>query len=276
VSASPIFTSELEALRRSVALLTAVAEHAPARLRVALLDAIEELTLHVDALGSRPAARDGAELLEEENERLRAQIGAKDVLLGAVAHELRGPLSAILGYALTLERGTMVTEEERAIIVGRLADRARAMSQTVEDLLDLDLFARGVLTLRRERIGLETLVRDAVTLARLGDRLIEIDGGEVVAALDRPRALRMIRALIEAAAALTPSPLRITLEQNETTVAVLITSQPSAETESVSPEGARLALTLASTLAEIHAGRVSVAPREGGAVWLRLEVPRGF
>ena len=53
-------------------------------------------------------------------ERLRTLDDMKNTFLAAVSHELRSPLTSILGLSLTLERTTGLAEEERHDLVARL------------------------------------------------------------------------------------------------------------------------------------------------------------
>ncbi len=53
------------------------------------------------------ALRESEQREREAAERLRALDEMKNTFLAAVSHELRSPLTAILGLALTLERSEM-------------------------------------------------------------------------------------------------------------------------------------------------------------------------
>ena len=77
--------------------------------------------------------------------RLRALDEMKDTFLQAVSHDLRTPLAAILGLAITLERGDVgLDPEETRELAGRIEHNARRLERLVTNLLDLDRLARGV------------------------------------------------------------------------------------------------------------------------------------
>ena len=88
----------------------------------------------------------------------------KDTFLQAVSHDLRTPLAAILGMAITLERGDVGLEpEETRELAGRIEHNARRLERLVTNLLDLDRLARGVLTPTFEPTDVGDLVRRMVT-----------------------------------------------------------------------------------------------------------------
>ena len=77
------------------------------------------------------ALRESEQREREAAERLRALDDMKNTFLAAVSHELRSPLTAILGLALTLERSEMV-ESDRNDLLERLASNARKLDRLVE------------------------------------------------------------------------------------------------------------------------------------------------
>ena len=63
---------------------------------------------------------------KQAQERLEALVRSKDELIASVSHELRTPLTSIVGLASELrDRSDEFTEEERAELMGLVADRAR-------------------------------------------------------------------------------------------------------------------------------------------------------
>ena len=71
----------------------------------------------------------------------------KNTFLQAVSHDLRTPLAAILGLAITLERGDVELEpqDDAKDLARRIAGNARKLDRLVTDLLDLDRLARGII-----------------------------------------------------------------------------------------------------------------------------------
>jgi signal transduction histidine kinase len=100
-----------------------------------------------DALAARAAA-------ETENRR-------KEEFLSALSHELRNPLTPILGWALALNSGTLSPEKQSLAVEG-IARNAKALSSLIEDLLDVARISSGKLRLNFGEARIQDLVRDAL------------------------------------------------------------------------------------------------------------------
>ncbi|MFS8978403.1 DUF4118 domain-containing protein [Cupriavidus necator] len=101
-------------------------------------------------------------LLTMESERLRSS------LLAAVSHDLRTPLTSLIGMAEALQRGTPLAPEV-ANTVGAMRDQARRMHAMVANLLDMARLQDPNVTLRKEWQSFEELAGAA--LASLRDAL---------------------------------------------------------------------------------------------------------
>jgi len=105
-----------------------------------------------------------------ERERLARQSAeeanrTKDEFLAMLSHELRNPLSSILGWATILKAGQIPVE--RASHAFEVIERnARLEAQLVESLLDLSRIAAGQLRLDTERVDLSPLVQAVVDSVR--------------------------------------------------------------------------------------------------------------
>jgi len=103
------------------------------------------------------------------------ELSSGDVFLAVLAHELRNPLNAILGWVQVLERDRTIAVEPTAVkAIGR---NARAMSQILEDLSDHAQLLTGKVHLDRLPVDVGLLIRDAVTAILPGAqaRRIHID-----------------------------------------------------------------------------------------------------
>jgi K+-sensing histidine kinase KdpD len=75
-------------------------------------------------------------------EHLRAVDEMRSTFLQAVSHDLRTPLTTILGIALTLEhRAAGLPASDLADLLRRLSGNARRLDRLLGDLLDLDRLA---------------------------------------------------------------------------------------------------------------------------------------
>jgi signal transduction histidine kinase len=104
-------------------------------------------------------------------ERSRAQ--QRDFLAN-VSHELKTPLTSLIGFSQALVDGSLRTEDERrraATVVHEESQRLLRMSQ---ELLDLARMEAGQMPLRREAVDLAALLRQEseIVRQRLGERAL--------------------------------------------------------------------------------------------------------
>ncbi|HXG83750.1 MAG TPA: CHASE3 domain-containing protein [Pyrinomonadaceae bacterium] len=97
----------------------------------------------------RQIEREREELLRREQAARRdAEIAnrMRDEFLATVSHELRAPLSSILGWARLMEKGKL-DEPTRQKAVGTIVRNAESQNRLIEDLLDVSRIISGKLRL---------------------------------------------------------------------------------------------------------------------------------
>jgi PAS domain S-box-containing protein len=105
----------------------------------------------------------------ERSARMSAQRATrvKDEFLATLSHELRSPLSAILGWTQVLLRGdTPKGPEEQRRAVEVIDRNARAQVQLIDDLLDLSRIMTGKLRLDLQQVSFVDVVEAAVDSAK--------------------------------------------------------------------------------------------------------------
>ncbi|QQS47389.1 MAG: PAS domain S-box protein [Acidobacteriota bacterium] len=109
-----------------------------------------------------------AEGLRREQEARRVAEEAnrlKDDFLAMISHELRAPLTAILGWAQMLRSGSLDrTSAERALVT--IERNAKSQAHLVGDLLDASRIATGKLSLEVRPVELMSIVEAAVDAVR--------------------------------------------------------------------------------------------------------------
>ncbi len=106
--------------------------------------------------------------------RMRALVKAlmdldqqKNRFLGICAHDLRSPLSALIGTAeLIIECGDEMPAPEARDYVDKMRETGRHMLNLVNDLLDFTAIARGSISLKKVPQLLEDVVNDRIEVAR--------------------------------------------------------------------------------------------------------------
>jgi signal transduction histidine kinase/CheY-like chemotaxis protein len=107
---------------------------------------------------ARRAARERVEVLQAASRR-------KDEFLAMLAHELRNPLAPIQDAVLVLQ--SLLAAADPAVLEPiRVVERqTRLLTRLVDDLLDLGRVTRNQLELRRGRLDLAAVVRQAVQVS---------------------------------------------------------------------------------------------------------------
>ena len=156
----------------------------------------------------------------EAAQQLRALDAMKNTFLEAVSHDLRTPLTSILGSALTLEQSRLELPPADALdLVHRIAANARKLERLLGDLLDLDRLQRGIVTPQRRPTDVAALIARVIAEIENPDaRMIDTEVGALTAPIDGPKVERIVENLIANAIRHTPPEAHIrvwTTEQED-------------------------------------------------------------
>lgn len=87
----------------------------------------------------------------QESQRLKDSEKLHQTLLNSISHEMRTPLTAILGAASALEQDITVKDPQQVrTVVSGLHDAADRLNRVIENLLDMSRLNSGVLSLQLE------------------------------------------------------------------------------------------------------------------------------
>ena len=105
-------------------------------------------------------------VIERRRQRAVRASRFKSQLLAHVSHEVRSPLSAIIGFSAMLESGSLSAERapEFAAIIAHNGELLRRLH---DDLLDLSRAEAGALTIQSERVAVGTTLRSCISAIRL-------------------------------------------------------------------------------------------------------------
>ena len=236
-----------------------------------------------------------AKALQREREavdRLNELDELKTTFLHAVSHDLRTPLTSILGLAATLERQDLdFPREEARELAHRIVRNSRRLHRLVSDLLDFDRLERGMLGAERASTDLAALVRSVAEDVELHDHPLHVDAEPATAAVDAAKVERIVDNLLANAIKHTPAGTEIWLRLTGDSDGVLLTLEdsgagvPEADREAIfapfaragepSTPGTGIGLALVAKFAELHGGRAWVTDREGGGAAFHVTLPSG-
>lgn len=235
------------------------------------------------------------EQLEESRNQLRALDDMKTMFLEAVSHDLRTPLSSVLGIALTLTESQVdLSSEDSRDLLKRLAANARKLERLLADLLDLDRLTRGIASPNRRPTDLAELAEKVVEAEEsLMARRVVMELEPVTISVDGPKVERILDNLLVNSVRHTPDGatvwVRIAPDDGGALIAVEDDGPgiPEDSRESVfeafrqGPEpnrhspGVGIGLSLVRRFAELHDGKAWVQEREGGGASFRVYLPDG-
>jgi PAS domain S-box-containing protein len=238
------------------------------------------------------ALRESEQREREAAERLRSLDEMKNTFLAAVSHELRSPLTSILGLSLTLERTPDLADADRGDLLRRLAQNASKLDRLLKDLLDIDRLNRGIVAPQYRVTDVGALARRTVeSLDILTGREVVAEADSVVIAVDPAKVERIVENLLMNAARHTAADRRIwlrvapedggvaiTVEDDGPGVAPEIRSEifePFRQGPTASPHapGTGIGLSLVARFAELHGGRAWVGERDGGGAAFHVFLP---
>ncbi|GEN24121.1 two-component sensor histidine kinase [Halomonas cupida] len=99
----------------------------------------------------------GAARLAEENERLRS------ALLSSVSHDLRTPLSSIIGAASSLrDLDQQLTAEDKRELLDSVLGESERLNRYIQNLLDMTRLGHGTLKIERDWVALSDLINAAL------------------------------------------------------------------------------------------------------------------
>lgn len=219
--------------------------------------------------------------LAEQGERLRELNQEKNRLLGTAAHDLRGPISLIVGYTKLALREDL-SDDVRAL-VEQVDQSSSLMRRLLDDLLDISRIEAGSFELRRERTDLAGIVHKTAELyqilaARKDMRIeVEIEDEVPEVSVDAVRIQQVLANLLSNAVKYsfpgTPIHLRVSRGDDEVLLTVRDQGQgiPADEVQSIFQEFQRasvkttggetatgLGLAIAKKVVEAHQGAIGV------------------
>jgi PAS domain S-box-containing protein len=248
--------------------------------------------IHRDITERKQAEAEHERLMQEQIARAAAEAAnrSKDEFLAMVSHELRAPLTAILGYTRMLRSGSGPVERDAINKATAVVERsAKAQLRIIEDLLDSARVIAGKLRIELEPVDLVPVLEAALDTAApaaeaKGVNLVANFGplpGQMLG--DSTRLQQIVWNLLTNAVKFTPEGGRVELRMEVAAHHIKITVSDNGK--GIEPEflpfvfdrfrqadssstrsagGLGLGLSLAKHLVDLHGGTITVASEGAG------------
>ena len=241
-------------------------------------------------------------ILDSQNEKVEKQSqvsdglrqlnDVKDTLLHAVSHDLKSPLSGILGAMQTIRRDEEIhlTPGELESLYEVIEQSGRKMNRLIDDMLDLERIDSGSLQPNRKATDVGEMARRVALESRdLQGRPIRIDAEHVKVDVDAGKVERIIENLLLNAARHTPPGTAVFVKVQEMPNGVVlivedegegvpdelkeVLFEPFRQGEDATGGGMGIGLSLVRRFAQLHGGSAVIEDREGGGARFVVRLP---
>jgi PAS domain S-box-containing protein len=216
----------------------------------------------------------------------------KNDLIAMMAHDFKGPLTTIVGFADVLADDERFDSDSRQYL-GMISSSAMRLASLATDTLALSRLEQNELALTIEEFDLVALVREIVrvfTVTRAID--LRVPAGELVVGGDASRLRQVVENLIGNAIKYSPGgePVEVSLRGHEATVELAVRDRgigiPDSERTKLFGRFARASnaralgiggtgfgLYLSKSIVDLHGGTIDVESVEGHGSTFRVTVP---
>ncbi len=262
-----------------------------------LHDAEGRLVGGVNVLVDVTTRRRIEEDLRSASEALAISNSVKDEFLGLVSHELRTPVTTIYGNAQLLrDRGTALSEEQRAGMIADVAEDSERLLSIVENILQFSRFQAGAHEPLEPQVLMHVVDQEIAAFARRHpDRTVRLTlapGRHVVVEADRTHLVLLLQNLLINAHKYggdsgAPIDVEVRAMAGEATVLVLdrgiglgegdheILFAPFYRSKDAqrAASGLGLGLSVCQRIVSAFGGRIWARPRDGGGSEFGFAIP---
>ena len=229
-------------------------------------------------------------LVQTESERL------KSTLLAAISHDVRTPLTALIGLAESLQRASPPLPLAQADIASAMTAQARELSALVTNLLDMAQLQNGSVNLRKDWQSPQEVIGCSIRAAQHALKgltvqteapadlpLVEFDATLMERVLVNllENAAKYGAAPIVVKASVKPDALLFTVRDHGPGLPAALKGREAelfdkftrGEAESATP-GVGLGLAICKAVVDAHRGQISAANTAGGGAEFQVVLPR--
>jgi len=239
-----------------------------------------------------------AQAFNRMSTELSRSVNSRKQMTADIAHELRTPLSLILGHAEAVHDGVLPPTQENFEIIREEATR---LEHLVNDLRTLSLADAGELTINPQVIEPERLINEVASLyqyeARKKNISLEVDVASPLSTIevDPGRMTQVLTNILDNATRHTPEGGRITLSAKQVDRNVELSVQDSGpgvpaktldriferfyrtdssrQRDGGIPGGSGLGLAIAKSIVQAHGGQLMAESEPGNGLKITISLP---
>lgn len=237
------------------------------------------------------------EILKErtiESDELKKSEGLYRTILDSVSHEIKTPVTSIIGIASALQDANIICDRNKLAELARdLSDSAERLDRIVTNLLDMSRLASGMLAIKKDWQEVGELI--SASVQRLGNKLAghqvstEIADGLPLVKIDFTLMEQALQNVIWNAINYTPEGTEIVIRalRDQNLVAIIVEDNgPGVEeaelpyifdkfyrTKEAPPGGTGLGLAISKAIVEAHDGEITARNRKAGGLEVRFVLP---
>jgi K+-sensing histidine kinase KdpD len=235
--------------------------------------------------------------LAEETQRMKdTQIATEKLqtaFLDSISHDLRTPLSSIIGVLSSLQEEFNMDDTTRKNLIQVAHEEANRLNNSITNLLDISKIEAGVISLSRQLSDIHDII--SMALDELGERTrgrnikVSIEPELHLIFVDFNLILRVIFNLIDNALKYSPSdsPIEINAKSLTQAVEIEVTDRgigiPPEDLpyvfyrfyrgHKINVSGTGLGLSICKGIIEAHGGTITAGNRPGGGTIMKLTLP---
>ncbi len=233
------------------------------------------------------------EAAAEMSRRMKEVAQMKTDFVSVVSHELRSPLTAIIGSLDTIARPG-ISEKATEDLLGSARRQARRLQRLIEDLFIVSRLDRSALPIFPEQLKLEPFLNDVVASSALTDVVVSVEPGDISVIVDPDHFGRVFINLLDNAAKYAPtSPVEIHAKTFRGQAIIEVVDHGDGIPENMRPRiferftqlersdtrtkgGTGLGLSLVKGLIEAMGGQVGLRETSGGGATFIITLSPGM
>lgn len=244
-----------------------------------------------EAVAAERVLGDAYERERQTSKQLRELDEMKNTFISAVSHDLRTPLSTIVGLSHAIRaQFDRLSQEELMHVLERIESNAERTAHMLNNLLDLDRLSRDAVEITRSEVDLSDVALRVAHSIEVADRDVHVDHHRVIAMVDEGLVERMIENLLQNAIRHTrpDSPIWVRMKEEEDGALIAVEDDgpgvPDDLKEAIfrafhrggnqTAVGSGIGLFLVDQFARLHGGKAWVEDRAAGGASFKVKLPR--